>query len=92
MFKAAVTSIRRIMSGTEITRVEIVANQGYTRLSLRLRESRHEAYAVLAVKTPGHTHFTEFSRTEFLQLAAAVDTLRTALSLHETPRSAVPPT
>ncbi|KGT76256.1 hypothetical protein MA20_25955 [Bradyrhizobium japonicum] len=80
IFSATFRTLKNVMGGFSIREMNTLANYGYTKMSLRLKQNdAGEYFVVLAELSAGNSQFVSLTTEEFGQFADAVFAMRDAL-------------
>jgi hypothetical protein len=74
-------TLKMVMRGEVVARMDTQANSGVTTMSLRLKRDRASGdyYVVLAELSNGSSNYVVFTRDEFRQFSEAVSTIQNQL-------------
>jgi hypothetical protein len=78
--KATFKSVRRVMTGEVVQRIETYSNSRVTKMDLSLKREKDGLYVVLAELSRGNRQYVTFSVDEFRQFSQAVQAIEGALN------------
>jgi hypothetical protein len=80
IFSATFKTLKNVMGGFSIREMNTLANYGFTKMSLRLKQNDSgEYFVVLAELSAGNSQYVSLTTEEFDQFAEAVIAMRDAL-------------